>query len=134
MTKSNIRGGFQGSGLVLYNLEYIITQLKVYIRTLSCLLIIISLPTPQKPKTLNNTKEVQTQTFYLYNKIIQYQDSSLITILQGLDQLTKNTSYIITKLVFLYTENTMLYIANNQLSYCRYTKKTHLQKKGLFIL
>ena len=45
-TESNIRGGFRGSGLVLYDPEYVISQLDIRIQTLSRPLTTENLPIP----------------------------------------------------------------------------------------
>ena len=51
--ESNIRGGFQGSGLIPYNPDYIISQLNIIIPALP-VLIKAKLPLPQIPLTLQN--------------------------------------------------------------------------------
>ena len=45
LTESNIRRGFRGLGLVLYDLDYVISQLDIVILT-SRLLTAASLPSP----------------------------------------------------------------------------------------
>ena len=64
-TELNICRGFRKAGLVLYNPEYIILQLKVRIQSLSRLLIAENLPLSQELKTLNNTIEAYLQTSFI---------------------------------------------------------------------
>jgi hypothetical protein len=78
ITESNVRSGFRATGLVLYDLDYMISQLDVRLRTP---ILALTLPTIWEPKTPQNTLELQSQSTYLKDYIIRYQNSSLTTIL-----------------------------------------------------
>ena len=69
ITESNIRGGFRGLGLVLYNPDYIISQLNIIIPAL-LVLIKAELPLPQIPLTLQNVVQTDSQSLYLQERIV----------------------------------------------------------------
>lgn len=72
MTESNIKGGFQGSGLMPYNPEYIISQLDVKLHTPTPPGTSAGLPTRWDPKTPNNLVKAKSQTDYIRNRIIKH--------------------------------------------------------------
>ena len=91
ITKSNILGGFRGSGLVPFNPDQVLSRLDVVLRT----------PTPPplettpwESKTPTSAKEVESQTLYIRNRIQLHRDSPLSPILRSLDQLTKGVAKI----------------------------------------
>lgn len=133
ITESNIRGGFRGSGLVPYDPEYVISQLDVTIST-SRPSTAAGLPSPWFPSTPQNIVQIDSQTSYVYEKIVRHQNSSPTTILQGLSQLAKGTKRAIHELALLRAENTALRSANHELSRRRRTKKRRLQEGGSLTL
>jgi hypothetical protein len=78
ITESNIRSGFRATGLVLYDPDYVISQLDVRLRTPTPA---PTLPAIWEPKTPQNTLELQSQSTYLKDRIVRYQNSSPTTIL-----------------------------------------------------
>jgi len=133
MTESNIKGGFWGSGLVPYDLDYVISQLDVRIRTPSRPSTATSLP-PWEPKTPNNAIEAYSQTSYIHEKVVRHQDSSPTHILSSLSQLAKGAELAIHEVALLRAENIALRTANDQLSRRRRIKKRRLQEGGSLTL
>jgi hypothetical protein len=86
ITNSNILGGFQGAGLVPYNLEAVISKLNVRLRTLP-------LPTvedsPWQSQTPSNTLEFGSQLKLIYKGIQRHIDSLLTLIVDALKKLSK---------------------------------------------
>lgn len=130
MTKSNIKGGFQGASLVPYDPEYVISQLNAKFYTPTPPKTSSSLPALWEPKTPNNPIKAQSQTNYIKNRIVQHQNSSLTSIIKSLQQFTKGTTKVMQELALLREEVRKLRKANEILSRRRYTKKKRLQDKG----
>jgi DDE superfamily endonuclease/Tc5 transposase DNA-binding domain len=129
MTESNIRGGFRGSGLVPYDPDSVISQLDVVIST-SRPSTTAGLPSPWEPSTPQNLVQTDSQSLYVRERIVQHQNSSPTTILQGFDQFAKGAKRAIHELALLRAENTALRTANHELSRRRRTKKRRLQEGG----
>ncbi|KFY99199.1 hypothetical protein V500_01440 [Pseudogymnoascus sp. VKM F-4518 (FW-2643)] len=128
MIELNIRVGFRATGLVLYDLDYVISKLDVQ----------LCMPTPTptlpviwEPKTLRNVLETQSQSTYLKDWIIQHQNSSPTLLLQSINQVAKGAASAIHELTLLQEENAALCKANDLLSQRRRTKKRRLQEGGV---
>jgi hypothetical protein len=133
MTESNIRGGFRGSGLVPYDPDSVISQLDVIIST-SQPSSQARLPLPWEPSTPHNPTQTDSQTSYVYERIVRHQNSSPTAILEGVSQLAKGAKRAIHELALLRAENTALREANDKLSRRRRTKKRRLQEGGSLTL
>jgi len=120
MTASNAQAEFQAAELVLYNPDYIISQFDIRLCTLTPSL---TLSIIWEPKTPSNALELQSQSIYLKDRIVQYQNSSPTTILQNIDQAIKGAINYVHKLTLLREEITTLCTANDLLSRRRRTKK-----------
>jgi len=128
MTKSNAQAGFQATGLVPYNPGYVISQLDVRLRTPTPS---PTLPMTWEPKTPSNAFELQSQSTYLKDRVVQHQNSSPTTILQGIDQAIKGAISHVHELTLLREEITTLRKANDLLSRRRRTKKRRVQEGGV---
>ena len=131
ITELNIRLGFYTIELILYDSEYIISQLDIR----------LCMPTPAltlstiwKPKILHNIFKLQSQSIYLKDRIVQYQNSLSTKILKSLDQAIKGATNTIYKLTLLQKKVIKLCKANNLLSQCRYIKKRYIQEGGILIV
>jgi hypothetical protein len=128
ITASSAGARFQATGLVPYDPNYVITQLNVRLRMPA---LSPTLPIIWKPKTLSNNLKLQSQLIYLKDRIVRHQNSSLTTILRGLNQAIKGTITIAHKLTLLREEIIRLRKANNLLSRRRRTKKRRIQERGV---
>ena len=72
MIESNIKGGFRGIGLVLYNPDYVILQLDIRLSTPTSPSISLGFPLLWESKTLNNLFETQSQIDYINNRIVRH--------------------------------------------------------------
>ena len=130
MTEKNIKGGFQGAGLIPFDPERVISKLDVQFKT----------PTPSNSrptsshswvsKTPNNPIEASSQTNLIKNRISRHQDSSPSSILNAVDILAKGTTKIMHKMDLMEAEIRELRAANEALSKRRRAKKTRLRKGG----
>ncbi|KAH5821610.1 hypothetical protein HBI93_105910 [Parastagonospora nodorum] len=95
ITPSNIQGGFQGAGLVLFDLERVILALNVRIRT-------PPLPTvedrPWQSQTLSNTLELGSQSTLVKARIQRHVDSSPTSIVEAFEKVLKGAAIIAHKL------------------------------------
>jgi len=72
---------------------------------------------------------LQSQSIYLKDRIVQYQNSLPTTILQSINQAIKDIISYIYKLTLLQKEITILYTVNDLLSRHRRMKKRCIQEK-----
>jgi hypothetical protein len=104
-TSSNIKGGFRGAGLVLFDPEAVISKLDIRLKT----------PTPPptdhipwKSKTPSNTLELATQNQLIKEKIVCHQNSSPTAINEAVDQFLKGVHTMAHRLAILEAENATL--------------------------
>lgn len=117
--EQNIKSGFRATGLVPYNPENVLSHLDLRLKT----------PTPPPtnelnwtPKTPQNAIELEFQTTYLKNRIVQHQDSSPTSINEAFDRLTKGAQIMIHGATLMRAEIKALQEAN-QLKKRRERKK-----------
>jgi hypothetical protein len=130
MTESNIQGGFRGAGLLPFDSEKVISTLDLKLKT----------PTPPNSRpgtaqawvsqTPNNAIEALSQSTFIKNRIARHQNSSLTSIYEAVDQITKGASKFMHQLALLKAENQSLREANETLSKRRRAKKTRLRQGG----
>jgi hypothetical protein len=130
MTESNIRGGFQGAGLLPFDPESVILALDLQLKT----------PTPPNSRpgtaqpwvsqTPNNLIEASSQSTFIKTRIAHHQNSSPTPIYEAINHFAKGTSKIMHELVLLKAENQSLRQANEVLSKRRRAKKTRLRLGG----
>jgi len=130
ITESNIKKGFWRSGLVLFDPEYIISQLDIQLSNPILLSTLYNLLLFWELQTLSNIIEIQSQSTYIKKKLIQYQNSSSTLLLTSVDQFAKSAIQIIYQITLLQEENLVLCKANNKLSLYCCTKKHWLQNRG----
>jgi len=123
ITESNIKRGFRGSGLVLFDPEYVISQLDIPPSDPTLLSTLYNLLQPWEPQTPSNTIEIQSQLTYIKERLVQYQNSSPTSLLTSIDQFAKGTIQIIYQITLLQEKNLVLCKANNKLSQYCCTKK-----------
>jgi hypothetical protein len=123
MTEANIKGGFRGAGLVPFDPEVVILKLDVQLRT----------PTPIEEeaqqaqswtlRTPRTALEPGSQSEYLQSRIRRHHNSSLESILEALQSLTKSVKRNMHETALLRAENRDLRQANEILSQrCRAKK------------
>ena len=130
MTKENILAGFCGAGLVLYDLESVISKLDVKLRT----------PTPTEPpsadtnpwvsQTPHTAAEAVSQSRLVRRRITNYQGSSPTTMFEAVKQLAKGTEMIAHEMTLVRSELRTLQAANKALAKRRRAKRTRLQEGG----
>jgi hypothetical protein len=102
ITPSNIQGGFQGAGLVPFNPEWVIMTLDVRLRTPS-----LPLPINNKPwqsQTPCNTLELGSQSTLVKTRIQRHLDSSLTSMVEAFEKVSKRAAIIAHKLVLAQKE------------------------------
>jgi hypothetical protein len=129
ITEKNIQSGFAGASLIPYDPDRVISKPNIQLRT----------PTPARPpdpathwvsKTPQNPIETSLQTEFIKNRITNHQNSSLILMLQAVDQFAKGATAIIHQIAFLRGEIETLHKANEGLSKRRRAKKTRVRLRG----
>jgi hypothetical protein len=105
ITKSNIKGGFRGAGLVPHDLEAVILKLNVCLRT-------PLLPTvkddPWQSQTLSNTLEFGSQSKLIRERMQKHVDSLLTSIVNALEKLAKGAELMAHSLVLMTKRNAKL--------------------------
>jgi len=130
ITKSNIKGGFRGAGLVPLDPESVISKLDVQLRTPTPIEEEASLPDLWVPKTPKTVLEATSQSEYLERRIRRHQDSSPASIVNTLKSFSKGTKAIMHQIALLKSENQILRQANETLSKRRRAKKSRLRNGG----
>ena len=96
----NIKAGFRGAGLVLYDLEAVLSKIDIKLRT----------PTPTRPpadsspwvsQTPHTAVEALSQSQLVRERIENHQRSSPTILFQAMKQLAKGTEAIIYEITFL---------------------------------
>jgi hypothetical protein len=122
ITSSNIQGGFQGAGLVPFDLERVIAALNVRLRT-------PPLPTvedgPWQSQTPRNTLELGSQSTLVKTRIQRHIDSSPTSIVEAFEKVSKGAAIIAHKLVLAQREIAELKAANEAAT----RRKSHKRKR-----
>ena len=129
MTPTNARSGFRATGILPFNPSCVLAQLNLQLRTPSPPVLPVNQP-PWNPKTPNNPIEMQSQTEYIQNRIIQHQNSSPTPILDSISQLAKSATLIMHEVTLIRNELNQLQKANTRLSRRRKAPKKRLQDSG----
>jgi hypothetical protein len=130
MSEENIRGGFRGAGLVLFDAERVISCLDLHIQT--------PIPSNSRPgssqtwisKTPNSPIEASSQSTLIEKRISQLQNSSPTHIISAVDQFAKGSLSIMYKMALMQSEIRDLRAANEALSKRRRANKTRLREGG----
>ena len=130
ITKSNILGGFRGSGLVPLDPESVISKLDVVLRTPSPPESPGPEPTLWTSKTPSNPLEAISQSEFIKKRVSSHQNSSPTSIHQAIDQLAKGTQGIMHEVALLRAEVGELREANSTLSKRRKAKEKYLRNGG----
>ncbi len=130
ITERNIQGGFAGAGLVLFDLERVLSKLDVRLCTLTPLTSQPSTTQPWVFQTPYNPREANSQSTLIKTRIASHQNSSPTSMLAAVDQLTKGTMAVMHQVALLRAENALLCKANEALSKRRRAKRTHVQLGG----
>jgi hypothetical protein len=129
-TEQNIKGGFQGSGLIPWNPEAVISKLDIRLRTPTPPRTPDGLPQPWVSQTPQTAAEALSQSTLIKDRVTKHQGSSPTPILASIDQLAKATVGISHQLTLLTGEVKALREANEALSKRRRAKRTRLQDSG----
>jgi len=129
-TLDNIKGGFQGSGLVPYNPQAVLSKLDVKLRTPTP----TGPPLPEADPWVSQTPQTSTdailQSAHVQGRIAQHQGSSPTTIFSAVKQLAKGTEQIAQRMVLMEGELRSLRKANEALAKRRRAKRTRIQAGG----
>ena len=130
MTVDNIQGGFRGVGLILHNLEAVLSKLDIKLKT----------PTPPRSsngvvgswtsRTPTNSNEGTLQSQLLKDRISRHQGSSLTSIYEGINHLVKGAHVFMHRMTLLEEEVKTLRETNNLLSQRRRIRKQRLRQGG----
>jgi hypothetical protein len=130
MPESNIRGGFRGAGIYLFNPENVISKLDVQLRTPTPPGDNISQAQPWTPKTPRTVTETISHSEYLERRIRRHHSSSPESILEAMQCLTKAVMKKMHKIKLIEAKNQELQEANAVLSRRKRGKRTRLQDSG----
>jgi len=130
MTEKNIQGGFAGAGLVLFDLERVLSKLDVKLRTPTPLNSRAGTPQPWVFQTPHNPREATSQSTLIKTRIANHQNSSPTSMLAAVDQLTKGTMAVMHEVALLRSEVSSLCKANEAFSKRRRAKRTRVQLGG----
>ncbi|EDN93534.1 hypothetical protein SS1G_09401 [Sclerotinia sclerotiorum 1980 UF-70] len=124
----NIKAGFRGTGLILFNPEAVLSKLDIRIHT--------SIPPsfnidPWISQTLHNPTEALSQSTLVKSRISHHQSSSSTPIFETILALTKGTKRLTYKNTLLNAENRTFRKANKALSKRRHAKKIQLHQGGV---
>ena len=125
-----VQGGFRGAGLVLFNLERVLSQLDIRLRTPTPPALLEGLYDSWVPKTPQNSIEASLQTTHIKDRIARHQDSSPTPILGALDQIVKGTMKVMHEVVLVKARVRELEDANAALSKRRRAKKSRIREGG----
>ena len=129
-TEQNVKGGFRGSGLVLFNPETVISKLDVRLRTPTPPRTSDGPPQPWVSQMPQTAADILLQSILIKDRVVNHQRNSPIPILTSIDQLAKTTVIINHQLTLLTSEIKALREANTVLSKCRRAKRIRLQNSG----
>ncbi|KAL2887357.1 hypothetical protein HOO65_050478 [Ceratocystis lukuohia] len=104
MTRSNIKNGFRGAGLVPLDPASVISKLHVRLRTTTPVRDEESLASPWVPRTPKTVLEAVAQSEYLKRQIEKHRGSPPPSILGALESLAKGTRAIMQKVTSLQSE------------------------------
>lgn len=112
ITKDNTCASFQGAGLVPHDSEAVLSKLNVRLRTP---------PLPATPElwesqTPSNARKLGAQSTLVRDRIQRHQNSSPTSIIQSVDQLTRDAKLICHQLVLLRDQVSTLQTANEAAS------------------
>jgi hypothetical protein len=130
ITESNIKGGFRGAGLAPFDPENVISKLDVQLRTPTPPEEDTSRAQPWTPKTPRTITEANSHSEYLTRRIRRHHSSSLESILEALQSLTKSVMRQMHKTALLEAEVKELREANATHSRKKRAKRTRLQDSG----
>src|SRR5258708_35630252 len=99
LTESNIQEGFRGAGLIPCDPERVISALDLKLRTLTPQNSRPSTAQPWTSQTPSNPTQATSQSSFIKDQVARHQGSSLTSILDAIDQLSKGTSKVMAKLV-----------------------------------
>jgi hypothetical protein len=108
-TDQNIRSGFRATGLVPYDPENVLSHLNLRLRTPTPPLVENTSWTPKTPQT---SKELESQTEFITNRVLRHQNSSPTVINGAIGQLVKGAQIMIHSVVLLKAEVKALQEAN----------------------
>ncbi len=128
--EGNVREGFRGAGLVLFNPETVISQLNIKFRTPSPAKNLRTTPDPWTSKTPQTAYEATSQSDFIKGRIVTHQNSSPTTIYEAMDQMAKGAATVMHKMVLIKDRIRELENANRTLSKRRRQKKTRIRQGG----
>jgi hypothetical protein len=126
LSEDNVRGGFRGAGLVLFNPDTVLSKLNVKLRTPTPPRLSPSTSTPWVSKTPQTAYEATSQSDFIKSKVARHQDSSPTAIYDAMDQMVKCTATIMHQVVLMKDRIRELEEANRTLSKRRREKKTRI--------
>lgn len=126
ITAKNAKAGFEGTGLVPFNPQEVISKLDIRLRT--------PLPTPGSSPpwsshTPQNPKEALAQRDLIKDQVARHQSSSPTPLFQSIAALAKATEAMANKVVLLHADNKRLRIANRDLSKRRKAPRIELKRR-----
>jgi hypothetical protein len=91
MTESNIKGGFRGARILLFNPESVISALDLKLKTPTPANSQPGTAQPWVSQTPNNPTKATSQITFIKNCIARYQNSSPTSIYKAVNQFAKGT-------------------------------------------
>jgi hypothetical protein len=128
--EDNVRGGFRGASLVLFNPETVLLKLDVKLCTPSPSKLPPATPIPWVSKTPQTACEATSQSDFIKQRVARHQNSSPTAIYEAMDQMVKGTTTIMHQMVLMKDRIRDLEEANRTLSKRRREKKTRIRQGG----
>jgi hypothetical protein len=123
-TEENARAGFRGAGLVLFNLDAVLSKLDVRLRT----------PTPPRrddaaweARTPRNAKELEAQTTLIRQRMQRRPGSSASSLDEQVQQLSKGAQQIAHNMVLLQEEQARMRSAIEELTKRKSRKRQYIR-------
>jgi outer membrane murein-binding lipoprotein Lpp len=123
-TEENARAGFRGAGLVLFNLDAVLLKINVRLRTLT---------PPQRDnaaweaKTPRNAKELEAQTTLIRQRMQRRLGSSVSSLNEQVQQLSKGAQQIAHNMVLLQEEQARMRSAIKELTKRKGCKRRYVR-------
>ncbi|ESZ89864.1 hypothetical protein SBOR_9747 [Sclerotinia borealis F-4128] len=131
ITVQNMKAGFQGTGLIPFDPQAVLSKLDIRIRTPTPLPIPLESADSWVSQTPHNPTEALSQSTLVRSRIARHQSSSPIPIFETVAALAKGTKQLTHEVTLLSTENCILRKANETLSKRRCAKKVQLRNGGV---
>ncbi len=129
ITVSNIQRGFRDVGLILYNLQTVLSKFNIKLRMLTSTGPPLLDADPWVSQTPYNPTETLSQSEYVQRCMTRHQGSSPTNIFAAVKQLAKETELLVYEMILIREEVRTLCKANKAFAKRRKAKKTYIRAR-----